>query len=85
MKTVRGAALSLTIYYTIISKNSKIRKKYKNGSIVKRSTDQAADIIPDACLKLENYPIKLLENMHLQQLYIIPLFENFKNSPKIQK
>ena len=51
--------LSLTIYYTIISKkNSKIRKKYKNDSIVKRSTNQAADIIPDACMKFENYPIK---------------------------
>ena len=50
--------LSLTIYYTIILKKSKIRKKYKNGSIVKRSTNQAVDIVLDACMKLENYPIK---------------------------
>ena len=38
-------------------KISKIRQKLKNGSIVKKSTSQVSDIILDACIKFENYPI----------------------------
>ena len=39
-------------------KISKIRQKFKNNPIVKKSTSQVSDIILDACIKLENYPIK---------------------------
>ena len=36
----------------------KIRPKYKNSSIVKRSKSQADEIILDACMKFENNPFK---------------------------
>ena len=49
--------LSLTIYYTIISKFL----KFKKGSIMKESTSKMYDIILDACVKYENYPIKTVE------------------------
>ena len=39
-------------------KISKIRQQFKNNPIVKKSTSQVSDIILDACIKLENYPIK---------------------------
>ena len=51
---------TVTIYYTIISKISKIRQKYKNNSIVKQSTSQVSDIILDTCIKFGSYPIKTL-------------------------
>ena len=46
---------TVTIYYTIISK---IRQKYKNNSIVKKSTSQVGDIILDTCIKFGSYPTK---------------------------
>ena len=41
-------------------KISKIRQKFKNSPIVKKSTIQVSDIILDACMQYENYPIKKL-------------------------
>ena len=46
---------TVTIYYTIISK---IRQKFKNSSIVKKSTSQVGDIILDTCIKFGSYPTK---------------------------
>ena len=37
-------------------KVSKIRQKFKNSPIVKKSTGQVADIIHDATREFENYP-----------------------------
>ena len=39
-------------------KVSKIRQKFKNSPIAKKSTIQVADIILDACMKFESYPTK---------------------------
>ena len=39
-------------------KISKIRQKFKNSLIVKRSKTQVSDIILDACMQYENYPVK---------------------------
>ena len=75
-------------YYILYDyfKISKIRQKFKNSSIVKNSTNQVKNIILDACMKFENYPIKNCRSRGiLQLLYTIQLFQNFKNSPKIQK
>ena len=33
-------------------------KKLKNSPIVKKSTSQVSDIMLDACMQFENYPIK---------------------------
>ena len=46
-----------------------------------------SDFILDACMKLENYPIKTVggEEAFYSLLYIIPLFQNFKNSQKNRK
>ena len=38
-------------------KISKIRQKFKNSTIVKRSTTQVSDIIFEACMQCQNYPI----------------------------
>ena len=71
-------------------KISKIRQKFKNNLIVKKSISQVSNIILDACVEFENYPIKTVGedafySYYILLLYIIPLFQNFKNSPKIQK
>ena len=39
-------------------KISKIRQKFKNSPIVKKSTSQVCDIILDACINFESYPTK---------------------------
>ena len=44
----------VTICYTIISK---IRQKFKNRLIVKKSTTQVAGIIHDANMEFDHYPI----------------------------
>ena len=57
MKTVLGDAFySYYILYHYF-KISKIRQKIKNRLIVKKSTSQVADIIHDANMEFENYPI----------------------------
>ena len=44
---------TVTIYYTIISKISKILQKCKNSPIVKKSTSQVSDIMLDASMKFQ--------------------------------
>ena len=76
---------TVTIYHTIISKFQNF-KKFKNSPIVKKSTSQITDIMLDSCMQFENYPMKNCRRRGiLQLLYIIPLFQHFKNSPNIQK
>ena len=78
--------LSLTIYYTIISNISKIQQKYKNIPIVKRSKSQANDIILDACIKFENYPIKTVgEDTFFQFTIFQTIISTFQKFAKIQK
>ena len=60
MKTIRLKLLVkmysiVTLYYTKISK---IRQKFKNDQIVKKSMSQMRDIIFVACIKCKSYPIK---------------------------
>ena len=62
-------------------KISKIRQKLKNGPIVKKSTSQVSDIILDACIKFESYPIKSVGEEAFYSYYI---YHYFKIS-KIQK
>ena len=66
---------------------SKMRQKFKNDPIVERSISQVSDIIINTCMKFENNPIKTFGEDALYSYYIlyIPSFQNFKNSPKIQK
>ena len=71
------------IIYNVISKISKIRQKYKNNQIVKESTSQVSDIIFDACMKHENYLIKIFDEDLFYNYYI--LYQHFKIAPKIQK
>ena len=74
---------TVTIYYTIISKISKIRQKYKNSPIVKTSTSQVSDIMLVACMKFQNYPIKTVGGDAFYSYYILyHYFKNFKKSPK---
>ena len=69
-----------TIYYTTFSK---IQKFAKNNRIVKKSTSQVSDIIRDACMKFENYPIKTVGEDAFYSYYI--LYHYFKNSKIRQK
>ena len=87
MKTVGGEALSHTIYYTIISKFQKICQKFKNSLIVKKSTSQLSDIIVNACMQFENFPIKSVGEEAFYSFYIIHNYfkiskirQKFKNS-----
>ena len=83
IKTVGGDAFySYYILYHIF-KNSKIRQKFKNNLIVKKSTSQVSDIILDACMKFENYPIKTVGGDAFYSYYI--LYYYFKNSKIRQK
>ena len=58
IKTVGKMHFIATIFYIIISKISKIRQKYKNSPIIKKSTSQDGDIILDTCIKFGSYPTK---------------------------
>ena len=46
------------MHYTIISKFQKFAKNSKINLIVKKSTSKVSNIILDACVEFENYPIK---------------------------
>ena len=86
IKTVGGDAFYshyILYHYFKISKN---RQKIKNDSMVKKSTSQMRDIILDACMEFQNYPIKTVGGDAFYSYYILyHYFKNFKNSPKIQK
>ena len=54
--------------YFKISKN---RQKLKNSLMVKKSTSQVSDIILDACMKFQNYPIKTVGGDAFYSYYIL--------------
>ena len=73
-------------------KISKIRQKFKNISIVKKSTSQVSDIILDACMKFGNYPIETVGEDAYYSYYISyhyfkisKIRQKFKNSPIVKK
>ena len=83
---------TVTIYHTIISKFQKIRRKFKNGPIVHKSTSQVADIIFNVCMKFENYPMKTVLGEALYRYYILyhyfkisKIRQKFKNCPIVKK
>ena len=55
-------------HYFKILKN---RQKFKNSSMLKRSTSQMSDIILDACMKFQNYPIKTVGGDAFYSHYIL--------------
>ena len=58
IKTVgEGAFYSYYILYHYF-KILKIRQKFKNSPIVKKSTTQVSDIILDACINFKSYATK---------------------------
>ena len=77
---------TVTIYYNIISKFQKIAKNSKIIRSSKKSTSQVSNIMLDASMKFQNYPIKTVGEDAFYSYYILyHYFKNFKNSPKIQK
>ena len=73
-------------------KISKIRQKFKNSPIVKKSTSQVSDIILDACMKFENYLIKTVGEDAFYSYYISyhyfkisKIRQKFKNCPIVKK
>ena len=97
MKTIRFKLwekrhITVTIYYTIISKFQKIRQKFKNSPIVKKSITQVSDIILDACMQNESYPIKTVGagafysySILYHYFKISKIRQKFKNSPIAKK
>ena len=77
---------AVTIYYTIILNIFKIRQKFKLNSMVIQSTSRNNYILGKSPIVISK---RLSENCRrryiLQLLYIILLFQNLRNSPKIQK
>ena len=70
---------------------SKIRQKFKNGLIVKKSTSQVSDIILEACMQYENYPIITVGEEAFYSYYILyhyfkisKIRQKFKNSPIVK-
>ena len=71
IKTVGGDAFYshyILYHYFKISKN---RQKFKNSSMVKKSTSHMSDIILDACIKFQNYPIKTVGGDAFHSHYIL--------------
>ena len=73
-------------------KISKIRQKFKNNPIVKRSTSQVGDMILDACMKFENYPIKTVGVDAFYRHYVLyhyfkisKIRQKFKNNPIVKR
>ena len=82
---------TVTIYHTIISKFQNF-KKFKNSPIVKKSTSQVSDIMLDACVQFENYPMKTVGEEAFYNYYILyhyfkisKIRQKFKNSPIVKK
>ena len=89
MKNVGGDAFITyhTLYYYF--KISEIRQKIKGDPTVNtKSTSQAGDIILDACMKFENYPIKTVrENAFTVIIYytfILKFQEIAKNTEMVR-
>ena len=90
-KTVEEAFYSYYILYHYF-KISKIRQKFKNSPIAKKSTTQVSDIILDACMQYENYPTKTVGEEAFYSYYILyhyfkisKIRQKFKNSPIAKK
>ena len=73
-------------------KISKIRQKFKNSPIVKISISQVSDVMLDACMQFENYPIKTLGEEAFYSYYILyhyfkisKIRQKFKNTPIVKK
>ena len=82
---------TVTMYHTIISKFQNF-KKFKNSPIVKKSTSQVSDIMLDACMQFENYPMKTVGEEAFYNYYILyhyfknsKIRQKFKNSPIVKK
>ena len=83
--------ITVTIYHTIISKFQNF-KKFKNSPIVKKSTSQVSDIMLDACMQFENYPMKTVGEEAFYNYYILyhyfkisKIRQKFKNTPIVKK
>ena len=83
--------ITVTIYHTIISKFQNF-KKLKNSPIVKKSTSQVSDIMLDACMQFENYPMKTVGEEAFYNYYILyhyfkisKIRQKFKNTPIVKK
>ena len=63
-------------------KISKIRQKFKNSPIVKKSTTQVSDIILDVCMQFENYPINTVGEEAFYSYYILYHFFKISNIQK---
>ena len=85
IKTVGGDAFYSNYTEPIITlfQNFKFRQKFKNSPTVKISTSQVSDIILDACMKFQNYPIKTVGGDAFYSHYI--LYHYFKISKNGQK
>ena len=73
--------ITVTIYHTIISKFQNL-KKIKNSPIVIKNTSQVSDIMLDACMQFENYPMKTVGE---EAFYNYILYDYFKISKIRQK
>ena len=81
IKTVGEEAFYNYILYDYF-KISKIRQKFKNSPIIKKSTTQVSNIILDTCMHYENYPIKTVGE---EAFYNYILYDYFKISKIRQK
>ena len=74
---MRRCIYHLPYIIPLFKKIQQFRQKYKNGPIVIRSKSQA-DVIFDACMKFENYPIKTVGEDAFFSYY--KSYNYFKNS-----
>ena len=75
IKTVEEAFYSYHILYHYF-KISKIRQKFKNRMIVKKSTSHVRDIILEACMQIENYPIKTVGGEAFYSYHTVVISKN---------
>ena len=73
-------------------KISKIRQKIKKYSDRQKSTNQVSDIMLDACMQFENYPMKTVGEEAFYNYYILyhyfkisKIQQKFKNTPIVKK
>ena len=78
---------TVTIYDNIISKFQKNCQKFKNSLMVKKSTRQMNDFILDACIKFQNYSIKIVGGnafySHYRYYNIISKFQKIAKKSKM--
>ena len=71
IKPVGDAFYSHYILYHCFKISKKIAKNSKIVRLLKKSTSQMSDIIPDACMKFQNYPIKTVGGDAFYSHYIL--------------